>query len=159
MKQNPLAAVCIFFCLGIWTAKLVHIPLFFVYGSCGLFLLTALVSLKKQLLFSLSFSAALFLAGFLHLENAQTYPANHITNFISDNPQKVYARGKVVSGPEASQTFYHTKKTTFTFILLGERAALSQDTKGLFVNTGTIHILPLQSRRKYSLSSQSSLTL
>ncbi|MBU4141018.1 MAG: DNA internalization-related competence protein ComEC/Rec2, partial [Candidatus Omnitrophica bacterium] len=28
-------------------------------------------------------------------------------------------------------------------ILLGERAALSQDTKGLFVNTGTIHILAI----------------
>ena len=115
MKNNPLVTVCIFFCLGIWVAKYVDIPLFFVYGSCGLFLLTALVSLKKQLLFSLSFSAAVFLVGFLHLENAQTYLPNHILKFISGNPQKAYIRGKVVSGPEVSQTFYHTKKTTFTF--------------------------------------------
>jgi len=89
--------------------------LFFVYVSCGLFLLTALVSVRKKLLFSLSLGIAICLAGFIHLQNAQTYPPNHIANFISDNPQKVYARGKVVSGPEVSQTFYHTKKTTFTF--------------------------------------------
>ncbi len=115
MKNNPLAIVCVFFCLGIWTAKFVHIPLFFLYVSCVLFLLTALTSFKKQFLFSLSLGIAIFLAGFLHLTNAQTYPPNHISNFVSGNPQKVYVRGKVVTNPEVSRAFYHSKKTTFTF--------------------------------------------
>ena len=115
LRNNPLAIVCLFFCLGIWAARYVHIPVFFIYASCVLFLTTALVSLKRQLLFSLSLGIAIFLVGFLHLQNAQTYPANHILNFISDNPQKAFVRGRVVSNPEASRTFYHSKKTTFTF--------------------------------------------
>ena len=139
MRTNPLATVCIFFCLGIWAAKYVlvykvcsiyhcenctriisegnflDIPLFFIYVSCVLFLLGALFSLKKQSLFFLSLSLAIFLTGFLHLTNSQTYPANHISKFISDKPQKVYVLGKVVTNPEVSQTFYHSKKTTFTF--------------------------------------------
>ena len=115
MKNSPLAIVCILFCLGIWAAKSVHIPLFFIYVSCALFLLTALISLEKKILFSVSLGIAVFLAGFLHLTSVQTYPANHITKFVSDNPQKVYIRGKVASNPEFSRTFYHSKKTTFTF--------------------------------------------
>lgn len=115
MKGNPLAIVCIFFCLGIWTVKLVHVPLFFVYTSCVLFLVTALMSLQRQFLFFLSLGLAVFLAGFIHLQNAQTYPLNHIANFVSGSPQKAYLRGKVVTSPEVSQTFYHSKKSAFTF--------------------------------------------
>ena len=115
MKTNPLSLICIFFCLGIWAAKYVHIPLFFVFVSCSLFLLTALVSLKRQVLFFLSLSLAIFLAGFIHLGNFQTHPANHISNFVSDEGQKVYLTGKVVSNPEVSQTFYHSEKISFTF--------------------------------------------
>ena len=115
MTHNPLAKICIFFCLGIWIAKFVYIPLFFVYISCVLFLVTALVSLQRQFLFFLSLGLAVFLAGFIHLQNAQTYPVNHIANFVSGSPQKAYLRGKVVTSPEVSQTFYHSKKSTFTF--------------------------------------------
>ena len=92
-----------------------HIPLFFIYASCILFLLAALLTLKRHSLFNLSLTCAVFLIGFLHLQNAQTYPSNHILNFVSDNPQKVYIRGKVASSPEVSQTAYHSQKTTFTF--------------------------------------------
>ncbi|MBN2097872.1 MAG: DNA internalization-related competence protein ComEC/Rec2 [Candidatus Omnitrophica bacterium] len=115
MKNNPLVTVCLFFCLGIWIAKIIHIPLFFLYISCALFLLSALSSLNKPVLFTLSLAFAISLSGIIHLQNAQTYPANHISNFVSDHPQKVYVRGKVVSNPEASQTFYHSKKITFAF--------------------------------------------
>ena len=139
MKNNPLAIVCIFFCLGIWIAKLVlvyevcsiyhcenctriisegnflDIPLFFVYTSCVLFLVTALMSLQRQFLFFLSLGLAVFLAGFIHLQNVQTYPANHIANFVSGSPQEAYLGGKVVTSPEVSQTFYHSKKSAFIF--------------------------------------------
>jgi len=66
--------------------------------------------LEKAVCIFLSLGAAVFLAGFLHLTSVQTYPANHITKFVSDTPQKVYIRGKVASNPEVSRTFYHSKK-------------------------------------------------
>ncbi len=115
MKNNPLAIICIFFCLGIWVAKLVHIPLFFLFASCGLFLITALVSLEKKFLFSVSLSIAIFLTGFLHFSNTQTYPANHISHFVSDDAQSVYLTGKIISNPEVSSTFYGSDKKVFTF--------------------------------------------
>lgn len=115
MKNSPLAIVAILFCLGICVTKYVHIPLFWIYASCFLFLLAALVSLKKQFLFSVSLCLAVFLAGFLHFQNAQIYPANHISNFVTDEAQKVYVRGKAASNPEVSSTSYHSEKTTFTF--------------------------------------------
>ena len=114
MKYSPLAVICIFFCLGIWTAKFIHIPFVFAYTSCALFLLSALAGLKKQYLFSLSLSAAVFLAGFLHFHNTQIYPPNHILHFISPESKEVYIRGKVATSPEVAQTFYHARKTTFT---------------------------------------------
>jgi competence protein ComEC len=115
LKNNPLATICIFFCLGIWTAKLVHIPLFFVYVGCIACLLAALAGLKRAILFSVSLGAAIFLAGFIHLQNSQTYPTHHISNFVSDEGQKVYLMGKVVSNPEVSRTYYGSPKAVFTF--------------------------------------------
>jgi hypothetical protein len=48
----------------------------------------AIVCIFKQLLFFLSLSAAIFLAGFFRLTNTQTYLAHHISNFASDEGQK-----------------------------------------------------------------------
>ncbi len=139
MKTNPLSLICIFFCSGIWTAKFVlvykvcsiyhcenctraigegnflDIPLFLLYTCFFLFLIFALAGLNKKVLFSLSLAAAICCAGALHLKNSEIYPANHILNFLSHEPQKVHIRGKVATSPEVSRTFYHSKKTNFTF--------------------------------------------
>ncbi|MFC1698729.1 DNA internalization-related competence protein ComEC/Rec2 [Candidatus Omnitrophota bacterium] len=88
--------------------------MFFVIVSCGLFLVAALASLQKKVLFSISLSLAVLLAGSLHLSNSQIYPANHISNFVSNKGQEVSLIGRVASNPETSQTFYHSQKSSFT---------------------------------------------
>ncbi|MFH1245776.1 MAG: DNA internalization-related competence protein ComEC/Rec2 [Candidatus Omnitrophota bacterium] len=114
MRSEPLAVVCIFFCLGIWIAAVVHIPLFFIYVSAILLLILALFSLKHSLLWTLFVAAAIFCAGALRLINAQTFPLHHISHLVPDKPQKVCITGKVISCPAVSSTFYHSEKTTFT---------------------------------------------
>jgi competence protein ComEC len=113
LKTNPLATVCIAFCLGIWAAEFVHIPLPFIYILCVLCLIVSLVNLKNRLLFFLTFSIAVLLAGLLHLKAAQIHPADHILKFISDQPQEVYLMGKVASYPEESWTSYHKRRISF----------------------------------------------
>ena len=44
-------------------------------------------------------------------------------------------------------------------ILLGDRSELPKDTQTAFKNSGTMHILPVQCRRKYSFPPKSNLTL
>lgn len=117
MKNNPLAIICVFFCIGIGTAKFVHIPLLLLGPIWVLLLVLSLLYLKSKAIFSVCLTAAVFLVGILHFQNNQTYPPDHISSFISNSPQDVYAQGEVTGSVEVAITSYGIRKTSFSLEL------------------------------------------
>ena len=108
--MRPFGLLAIFFIVGIFIASIVNIPFFYVYICCGLFLLAALLSIKKSY-FSFFLLAASLLLGFLVYKNSVLLPDKHIKNF--PHGFKLSVTGTVVSDVERGTTIYGGRKTTF----------------------------------------------
>ena len=108
--MRPFGLLAIFFIVGIFIASIVNIPFFYVYICCGLFLLAALLSVKKSY-FSFFLLAASLLLGFLVYKNSVLLPDNHIKNF--PHGFKLSVTGTVASDVERGTTIYGGRKTTF----------------------------------------------
>lgn len=108
--MKPFGQLAIAFICGIFIANFINIPFFYVYISCAIFLLVALVSIKRRY-FSIFLLISSLLLGYLVYKNSILLPDNHIKNFSFG--QNVYLQGVIVSDVEEGLTRYGAKKTTF----------------------------------------------
>ena len=103
-----LPGLTIAFCLGIITANYTAIPPFFFYGFACFFLIAALISLKRDLVFYIALLCVFLSIGAILLKNSQVLPACHIASFTPYKSEKVFLKGMIDSDP-----FSGPKKTSF----------------------------------------------
>ena len=96
------------FCLGIITANYTAVPFLFFYAFACLFLISALILLKRDLAFCIALLCVFFSIGAILLKDSQTLPVGHIANFTPYKSERVFLKGMIDSDP-----FSRPKKTSF----------------------------------------------
>ena len=96
------------FCLGITTANYTVIPFSFFYGFACLFLICALILIKRDLGFSIVILCLFFFIGSILLKNSQTLPARHIANSTPYKSERVFLKGAIDNDP-----LFTANKTSF----------------------------------------------
>ena len=122
--SSPLAWLAVFISLGIWIGSFIQIPISFIAAAAGLFILISLITInphtkdfgvgvKRRAVFFLSLSATFLFIGYLLYQVGQAYPACHIKNFTTDEPQEAYLEGLIINEPQADRTYYGQPKASF----------------------------------------------
>lgn len=113
--NSPLILIVSAFALGILIAEYVNIPFLFVYSLSILFLIAAIVALKRNFLFSFLLLISIFFLGFLVCVNFKQQPTHHIGNFASPRQKSVYVIGVITTDPRLTTTSYGEERADFIF--------------------------------------------
>jgi len=146
--KRPVLYVVIPFCAGIALSRFFplgfargeNIPLVYPVISSAFFITLSFLSISRARLnvpylstvnrkiFShVSLYLTVFFLGIAWYQNSIMLPADHISRYVQDKPQKVLVRGAVADDPLTSPALYGKKKTMFTLKAeaIGRRAGLN----------------------------------
>jgi len=108
--KKPLVWLVILFSLGIAAASVFRIALGWLYLTAGIFLLPAVLFLKKNIISVISLSILIFLCGMIWFKNYAIIPRGHIRRFNYQRGEVYALKGYVNSLPR-----YQNNKTSFLF--------------------------------------------
>lgn len=130
--KRPILYCAIFFCVGVSFAR------FFISSVAAalilsfILLLLAAIYFKKNILSHVLLYGALIFLGAAYYQGYNTLPPDHISNYISDERNKVFVKGIVIDDPAAKKAFYNKQKTSFTIRAENiKRDTVWQKTEGL----------------------------
>lgn len=112
--KRPILYIVIPFCVGIALGRFLKIPIIYPVILSALFVVFALLKSGKNVLSHTVLYIALLFFGMACYQNSSILPRDHIANYSSDAPKKIFVKGTIVSDPLTTLTFYKEKKTAFT---------------------------------------------
>lgn len=86
----------------------------FVVSASVISLVICSVAIRKKISSFVALSALFFFIGCLVLHARQIFPADHIKNFTTEEPQEIYLEGLIVDEPIIDKAFYGGEKISFT---------------------------------------------
>ena len=114
LMKRPALYIAIAYSLGILSSSYFKFSILFALVFTAAFIITALVFSKKNFVSHASLYLGIFFFGIVHLENSCLLPANHVSNFLEDQPKRILLKGSVANDPEIGKTHYKKEKTSFT---------------------------------------------
>ncbi len=111
--NSPLAWLAVFLSAGIWISNFIRVPVLFFIVAAVIFMAAAAITIKKKITFLIFLSLIFFSVGCLLYQAAQIFPAYHIKNYVSKEPQEVYLEGVVLTEPQLSRTYYGEPAAAF----------------------------------------------
>lgn len=138
--NSPLGWIAIFISLGIWVSTFIQIPILFIVSAAAFFILISLVMIKRKTASFASLSITFFFIGFLLFQIKQVYPANHINNFTSDEPESIYLEGLIIDEPQLTKASYGMPQANFILKASGfQKSGIKQEVVGkvkVFISEG-----------------------
>jgi len=112
--RRPFVGICVFFILGILSAKFIHVKFIVLFMLTVLFFVCSFLSLRLNPRFKFLIFVSFFLLGACFLKNSEILPKNHVEKYIGYKGRLVAVKGKVETDP-VIKDMGHFKKTSFIF--------------------------------------------
>lgn len=109
--KKPLAGIAIVFCLGIFFARQISMPFFWVYSFSAVFLITGFIFFKKRMCFNFVLPGLIFCLGILAFQNSRILPRCHISRFVYYKDNTLYK----IKGVIDSQPAFKNGRGSFLF--------------------------------------------
>ncbi|MCM8791013.1 MAG: DNA internalization-related competence protein ComEC/Rec2 [Candidatus Omnitrophica bacterium] len=107
--KRPVFYITIVFCLSLLTARLVVLPAFYSLILSALFLSGSILLSRRAGVSHVFLYLGVLFFGMAYYQNFNILPADHISNLISEEPQKVVVAGIIIDDPVTDKTYYGTR--------------------------------------------------
>jgi len=112
--KRPILYIAIPLCAGVSLSQFFRISPIYPAIISASFIAAALIRSRKNIFSHLSLYLAVLFFGMAAYQNSILLPADHISKYAQEAPDKVFIKGVIADDPVTVETVYKKEKTTFT---------------------------------------------